>query len=102
MLPNDSIETAANAAKPFTDSRANHFFDPEKRVGKAVANSLNWEGRIAWDIYLYYGRGQEWSDLPPSPINYYHQLTNDWADRDHYRVENDLTESLMASMGEMI
>jgi hypothetical protein len=102
MLPNDSIETAANASKPFTDSRVHHFFDPEKQVGKTIANSLNWEGRIAWDIYLYYDRGQKWTDLPPSPINYYHQLINDWADQDHYRVGNDLTKSLMSSMGDMI
>jgi hypothetical protein len=102
MLPNDSIKTATNAARPFTDSRVRHFFDPEKQVGKAIANSLNWEGHIAWDIYLFYDRGQEWADQPPPPVKYAHQLTNEWADRDHYRVGNDLTESLMVSMGKII
>jgi hypothetical protein len=29
-------------------------------------------------------------------------LINDWADQDHYRVGNDLTKSLMSSMGDMI
>jgi hypothetical protein len=29
-----------------------HLFDPEKQVGKVIENSLNWEDRIAWDIYL--------------------------------------------------
>ena len=102
MLPNDSIETATNAARSFNDSRVRHFYDPEKQVGEAIANSLNWEGRIAWDIYLFYDRGQNWIDCPPIPISYAHQLTNEWADRDHYRVGNDLAESLMDSMGKMI
>jgi hypothetical protein len=102
MLPNDSIETATNAARPFTDSRVRHFYDPEKQVGKDIANSLQWEGRIAWDIYLFYSPEQKWTDLPPSPSLYSHQLTNEWADREHYRVGADLAESLRRSMREMI
>ena len=102
MLPSDSIETATNAAKPLTDSRVRHFYDPEKQVGKAIANSLHWEGRIAWDIYLFYAPGQMWTDQPPSPALYLHQLTNEWADREHYRVGADLADSLKRSMGEMI
>ena len=102
MLPNDSIEPATNAAMPFTDTRVRHFYDPEKHVGKDIANSLQSEGRIAWDIYLFYSPEQKWTDLPPSPSLYSHQLTNEWADRDHYRVGNDLAESLMDSMGKMI
>lgn len=102
MLPNDSIETAANAARPFTDSRVRHFYDPDKQVGKDIANSLKWEGRIAWDIYLFYAPGQKWTDSPPSPSLYSHQLTNEWADREHFRVGADLAESLRLSMEEMI
>lgn len=102
MLPNDSLEAAISAAGPFTDSRVRHFFDPEKQVGKAVANSLKWEGRIAWDIYLYYAPGQKWTDQPPAPSYYAHQLTNTWADRDRYRVAADLTEELGVSMEKLI
>jgi hypothetical protein len=102
MLPNDSLEAAIVAARPFTDSRVCHFFDPEKQVGKAVANSLKWEGRIAWDIYLYYAPDQKWTDQPPAPFYYAHQLTNAWANRDHYRVAADLTEELRMSMEKMI
>ena len=102
MLPNDSIETAIKAASPFTDSRVSHFFDPEKQVGKAVANSLKWEERIAWDIYLHYAPGQKWTEQPPEPLYYAHQLTNAWADRDHYRVAPDLPEELRVSMEKLI
>ena len=102
MLPNDSFETAANAASPFSDRRVRHFFDPEKQVGNAIADSLSWAGRIAWDIYLFYAAGQKWIDQPPSPVFYAHQLTNAWADRDHFRLAADLTEELRVSMEKMI
>jgi hypothetical protein len=102
MLPNDSIETATSAARPFTDRRVRHFYDPEKQVGKDIAGSLQWEGRIAWDIYLFYAPGQKWTNLPPPPALYSHQLTNEWADREHYRVGADLAASLKRFMAEMI
>jgi hypothetical protein len=102
MLPNDSLAAVISAAGPFTDLRVRHFFDPEKKVGKAIAKSLSWEGRIAWDIYLYYAPGQKWTDQPPSPVLYAHQLTNVWANRGHYRVAADLTEELRLSMQKMI
>jgi hypothetical protein len=101
MLPNDSLAAAKSAAAPFADRRVRHFFDPQKKVGMAIANSLSWEGRIAWDIYLYYAPGQKWRDQPPSPFLYAHQLTNAWADRDHYRVAADLAEELASSMEKM-
>lgn len=102
MLPNDSLEAATQAAGPFSDDRVRHFFDPHKEVGKAVAESLKWAGQIAWDIYLFYAPGQKWDDYPPLPVAYAHQLTNAWADRDHYRVAADLIEELRLSMAKLI
>ena len=102
MLPNDSLEAATKAAAPFSDSRVHHFFDPHKDVGKAIAESLGWTGQIARDIYLFYAPGQKWRDQPPGPERYAHQLTNAWADRDHYRVAADLTGELRISMEKMI
>ena len=102
MLPNDTVEAAITAARPFTDKRIHHFFDPEKQVGKKIGSSLKWEGQIAWDIYLFYAPGQKWGDLPPPPVRYAHQLTNEWADREHYRVAADLADELSVSMAKMI
>ena len=102
MLPNDSLEAAANVASPFTDPRMHHFYDPHKEVGKAIAERLGWVGQNAWDIYMFYTPGQKWRDLPPRPERYAHQLTNAWADRDHYRVAAALTEELRLSMVQMI
>ncbi len=102
MLPNDSLEAAAKAACPFTDPRMRHFFDPHQEVGKAIAQSLKWTGQIAREIYLFYAPGQKWSDPPPKPERYAHQLTNAWANRDRYRVAADLTEELRLSMEKMV
>ena len=102
MLPNDSLAAAANAASPFTDPRMRHFFDPHQEVGQAIAESLEWTEQIARDIYLFYAPGQKWSDPPPKPERYAHQLTNAWADRDQYRVAADLTEELRLSMEKMM
>lgn len=102
MLPNDSIEAATRAACFFKDQRVRHFFDPKKQVGKKIGSSLNWDGQIAWDIYLFYGPGHKWDDLPPPPARYVHQLTNEWADREHYRVAAELAEELKASMEKMM
>ncbi|MGD9251880.1 MAG: hypothetical protein PVG19_11675 [Desulfobacterales bacterium] len=102
MLPSDSLEAATQAAGPFSDRRVRHFFDPHKEVGKAIAEGLGWAGQIARDIYLFYAPGQKWDEHPPSPVAYAHQLTNAWADRDHYRVAADLTDELRKSMGKLI
>jgi hypothetical protein len=102
MLPNDSLEAATQAANPFSDERVRHFFDPHQAVGKAIAESLGWSEQIAWDVYLFYAPGQKWGEQPPSPVAYTHQLTNAWADRDHYRVAADLTKELRLSMEKMI
>ena len=102
MLPNDTLEAATQTAAPFSDDRVRHFFDAHKTVGKAIAESLGWSEQIAWDIYLFYAPGQKWEEHPPSPIAYAHQLTNAWADRDHYRVAADLTKELKGVMEKMI
>ena len=45
------------AAGMFNDPRVGQFYDPQQLSGKAVADSLGWQGRTAWDIYLFYAAG---------------------------------------------
>ena len=97
MLPNDTLEAASMAAGALTDSRVRHFFDPEKQAGQAIARSLHWEGQTARDTYLFYAPGQKWEDLPPPPVDYAHQLTNAWADRDRLKIAGDLAENLSST-----
>ncbi len=97
MQPSDTFEASSMAAGALTDSRVRHFFDPEKQAGKAIARSLRWDGQTARDIYLFYAPGQKWEDLPPPPVEYAHQLTNAWADRDRLKIAGDLAEYLSST-----
>ena len=97
MQPSDSMEAALNAARPLTDQRVRHFFDPEQEVGKAIAESLEWKGQVAREIFLFYQAGQEWEDHPPPPVDFAHQLTNAWADRDRLKIAGDLGDYLSAT-----
>lgn len=50
MLPADSEEGARESARIVSDSRAIHFYDNKKQVGKVVAESIGGKGQVAWDI----------------------------------------------------
>lgn len=92
------------AAEILPDPRVHHFYDPEKRVGEAIARSLGGEeGKVAWDIYLFYKAGSEWAENPPTPIAWMHQLTDSsWADHVHYHSGDDMVDALYKTMKELI
>jgi len=69
MLPKDSLEAALPAIKYLNDNRIRHFYDPNQRSGKAVAMSVGWDGKIAWDIYLFYPPKVKWTNIPPAPVS---------------------------------
>jgi hypothetical protein len=94
-LSGDSEQTAKKAAAMFKDHRVAHFYDSNKRSGKAIANHLGWNGQVAWDIYLSYESGAEWTDAPPRPINWMHQLKDSWADKTHFRTGDGLVNEIL-------
>ncbi len=99
MLEEDLLDAAEAAARAIVDSRVRHFFDAEKRAGKTVASTLGGEGRIAWDIYLFYPKGSLWEDQPPVPRLWMHQLTRSvWANAAHQYRGVDLVRELDKSM----
>jgi hypothetical protein len=53
---------------------------------------------VAWDIYLFYGPTLKWTEAPPKPGFWMHQLSDDWAKNDQYRTGDDLKNELSASM----
>ena len=101
-LPADSRKAAEKSAGTFNDPRICQFYDPQQRSGKAVANSLGWLGRVAWDIYLFYTAGSQWDETPPAPANWVHQLTDPWADPDRLRTGDDLVRELAKSMKRLL
>jgi mercuric ion transport protein len=97
MLKSDDKENAYYAASMFKDPSIVQFFDAENKFGDMVAQRLNPKGKKAWDIYMFYDKGVEWSSSIPRPFDYAHQLSgtiHPWADQTKYFCGNDLTKRL--------
>jgi hypothetical protein len=67
MLDADELPAAAQATERFRDLSVPQFWDGKKRLGKEVGRSIGAPGWTAWDVYLFYPPGVEWTDvgLPP-------------------------------------
>ena len=102
ILPNDTEAVARKSAGIFNDPRVHQFYDPDRQSGKAIANSLGWQGKVAWDTYLFYEAGLEWGKKPPQPACWMHQLKDRWADRDRYRSGEDLANEILMTMNRLI
>lgn len=98
MLAGDNAETASISAKIFEDSQARQFHDPNHLLGKAIAESFGAENAIAWDIYLFYDKGSEWTEDLPVPLDWAHQLDDLWANPDH----NAWGEALPARLSQIV
>ncbi|NIS78667.1 MAG: hypothetical protein GTO14_00190 [Anaerolineales bacterium] len=97
MYEGDTLEVANGAAEQLgLQPHVTHFYDPDQLVGRAVAESFDApEGKIAWDIYLYYGREDDWGDRVPQPIYWAHQIQgSSWADPSHLYLGANLTKRL--------
>ena len=101
MLEKDTLAAAVSPVKALSDERIRHFYDRHKAVGKTIAASVGWPGRVAWDIYLFYGPKLKWFETPPAPDFWMHQLSADWAKNDRYRTGEDLKNELSASMAKL-
>jgi hypothetical protein len=74
MLPDDTKAAVEASAGIIADPRVRHFHDPRQRLGAAIAAGLGWEGQTAWDIYLFFGKDGLWTERPPAPLDFMHQL----------------------------
>jgi len=69
MLDSDERPAAEEASAMFADVAVPQFWDGQKRFGLEVTRSFGLAPeRAAWDIYLFYPPGAEWTDqgLPPA------------------------------------
>ena len=95
MLPPDDLAAARCLAATIRDPRVQHFHDPCRRAGSAIAASLGAPGKTAWDIYLFYPAGPGWQAGPPPPLAWAHQLKDSgWADPALYHRGGDLERQL--------
>jgi len=63
---------------------------------------VGWTGHIAWDIYLFYKPDAAWSDMPPSPSYWMHQLPDNWTTKEKYRTGADLKNELLVSIEKLL
>jgi hypothetical protein len=72
----DSQEGAQEAMPLVPDRRARHFWDGSgqlrKRYGKIV--ELPGKRNFEWDVYFVFGPKAEWTENPPTPDFWMHQL----------------------------
>jgi len=90
MRAGDNEETAIHASKIFQGDQILQFHDPNKLVGKIIAESLGASNAFAWDTYLFYDKGNEWKERAPAPLDWAHQLDDLWADTNHFAWDDEL------------
>jgi hypothetical protein len=61
MLVGDDLPSAKDASEQILGPSTPQFWDGGQRLGKKVAASLGAPGWTAWDIYLFYPPGAEWT-----------------------------------------
>lgn len=62
MLPGDANPEVAEL---LVDTRAKHYWDGDRKLGRQVAHILGDDARSpAWDIFLVYGPDAAWGDRP--------------------------------------
>jgi hypothetical protein len=98
MMEGDTLEAARKAVSKFKDRRVRQFYDPNQLAGKAFAESLGHQDRVAWDFYLFYPVRSEWTDIPPQPEIFMHQLRNSWADQNCLFEKDRLRLKLLETM----
>jgi hypothetical protein len=102
MLEADTLETALPSVRFLNDIRIQHYYDPHRKTGRTIADSVGWTGNVAWDIYLFYRPYVDWTDKPPLPSRWMHQLTDSWATKKNYRTGADLKYELLVSIDKLV
>ena len=101
MMVGDTYDAASKAVSKFKDERVRQFYDPHQLAGKAFAGSLGHDGKVAWDIYLFYPDNSIWKELPPHPEAFMHQLRDSWADQSCLFQKDQLRVKLMETMKDL-
>jgi hypothetical protein len=62
MLDSDDRASADAMSAMFADAAVPQFWDGKQLLGVEVSRSFGTTDRVAWDIYLFYPPGAEWTD----------------------------------------
>ena len=74
MLRTDDLVSAIKRERMFSDVRVKQFWDPDRKFGLLLSQTLKLLISIAWDVYLLYPPDHPWeAELPPLPEYWMHQ-----------------------------
>jgi hypothetical protein len=94
-LEADDAPAAQVAAAQIQHIRLAHFHDPGKLAARRMAAVLGGAGHFAWDVYLVFAPQATWTDLPPQPVDWVHQLDHAaWAPAERRRKGEALVQAL--------
>ena len=97
ILRTDMRLAVSRATTWLPDERVSHYWDAEGDLAKAYSRILGLpDARPAWDVYLLFDRNAEWTDQPPAPQDWMHQLPREPAER---RLDG---EALAAKAGTLL
>jgi hypothetical protein len=76
ILWTDSEVTARLATRHLRDPRARQYWAPDLTLGEAFQRPISLSSEPAWDVYLLYEPGVQWTADPPRPTDFMHQLAD--------------------------
>ena len=76
ILRSDNEQWAKRSTSILNDSRVTHYWIDNRDVGKLFQTPIGLTTEPAWDVYLLYPAGVTWTDSPPEPYFFMHQLGN--------------------------
>ena len=74
ILGSDNREEALSGSKELQDTRVSYYWDPLRVIGDSFGQTLGL-GQTAWDVYLLFAPGADWSGEVPVPDYWMHQLS---------------------------
>ena len=75
ILRTDDVRAARRATTILPDDRVRHYWIDGQEIAEAFKPPLGLKDEVAWDVYLVYPPGAEWTESrPPKPLYYMHQL----------------------------
>ena len=75
ILRTDNLRGARKATTILRDPRVRHYWVEGQEVGENFQSPLGLKDEVAWDVYLVYPPGVEWTgNRPPNPSYFMHQL----------------------------
>ncbi len=74
ILRTDDARSSRKATALVPDPRARHYWVDTQALGQLFQPTLGLTAEPAWDVYLIYPPGRTWSDKPPAPEFFMHQL----------------------------